>query len=669
MQSGKSFFNGAVFGKNVRRFWPLWLLYAGVWFFVLPMPLLAQLRWQVEPDRLDITHMVLTTAIKGGAIIAFLFAVLTAMAMFSHLYNSKSTGMMCVLPVRREGMFLSCCLAGLVPMLLVHVLIALLALGTQALYHAVDLAALGQWLAITSMCTVAFYGFACFCALLTGQLLILPAVYGILSFTAVGLEATVRYLLSCFVYGCPGTDALRLTFLSPLWKIMTDMPVAPIKSYNALCDCYVTVDYCFASWGKLAIYCVTGVVFAALALLLYRRRRMESAGDTVAVRVLRPVFRWCLALACALALGCLMHVILISGYGGSNSGTMPYMLVLLLFMLVGGVIGWFGANMLMKKTFRVFRCNLRGLAVFCVLLCALSLACELDLFGYEKHVPKPDDVVAVSIDYTGDVADFSETDNIRGVLLLHEDLIAHKSLYEHSGNATSSLRLLYTLKNGKTLLRLYPVTYSGVPQPAELKGDLASLETLLNSSEGLLSRKHVSIPVTEQTISNAYLGHDYAMYDDKYGAEYATIQLTPRAMYQLYTECIVPDLQDGTLGRLYITDDDAYANEVYNLTIQMELYDLESAAKADYPGNFWESFFTHPTIYSTRTNAWLTEHGVRLETIAEARSTIDQRNQELGLEQNASPSDLIIDGPATTVEPAYDPESGDSRIVIDVPVA
>ena len=53
MQSGKSFFNQTIFGKTVRRFWPLWLLYAGIWFFVLPMPLLGQLRWQLRPDAIE----------------------------------------------------------------------------------------------------------------------------------------------------------------------------------------------------------------------------------------------------------------------------------------------------------------------------------------------------------------------------------------------------------------------------------------------------------------------------------------------------------------------------------------------------------------------------------------------------------------------------------------
>ena len=113
MQSGKSFFNQTIFGKTVRRFWPLWLLYAGIWFFVLPMPLLGQLRWQLRPDAIECAGNVLTFAIMGGTIISFIFSAFTAMAVFSHLYNSKGTGMFCVLPVRREGMFFSCFLAGL----------------------------------------------------------------------------------------------------------------------------------------------------------------------------------------------------------------------------------------------------------------------------------------------------------------------------------------------------------------------------------------------------------------------------------------------------------------------------------------------------------------------------------------------------------------------------
>ena len=669
MQSGKSFFNQTIFGKTVRRFWPLWLLYAGIWFFVLPMPLLGQLRWQLRPDAVECASNVLTFAIKGGTIISFIFSAFTAMAVFSHLYNSKGTGMFCVLPVRREGMFFSCFLAGLLPVLLINVLIALLALGVEALYHVADPATLCQWFVIVSMTNITFYGFASFCAMLTGQLLILPAVYGILSFTAVGLEATIRYILSCFVYGSPGSGSLRLSFLSPIWEMMSGMEVERIQQYSALYDGYITTGYYFGSWGMLAAYCVSGVVFAVLALLLYRSRRMESAGDTVAIRVLRPVFRWCLALACALALGCLMHVILIGYRGSNNSGTLPHMLVLLLFMLIGGVIGWFGANMLMKKTFRVFRSNLRGLAVFCVLLCALTLACEFDLFGYEKRMPKPDDVVSVAISYNGNNAEFTEPENIRGTLLLHESLIAHKTIYEHSDGSTGGAytRLLYTLSDGRTFSRLYWMLYCSDPQWPEANDDLAAIEALLNSKEGLLSRKHVSIPVTEQNISTACIEYDYRP-DDVYhpddAADYPTIRLTSRAMYQLYNECILPDLEDGTLGRLYLTDEEAYSNEVYNLTIRFELYDLEAAKKREqegiYDGSIWEDFFTHPTIYSTRTNAWLTEHGVRLETVAEAQAAIERINEEAG--EPASPTDLRLDVPVAV------PESDASR-VIDVPAA
>lgn len=40
MQSATSFFNRALFRKNLQRFWPLWLGYVLIWLLLLPLPLL-----------------------------------------------------------------------------------------------------------------------------------------------------------------------------------------------------------------------------------------------------------------------------------------------------------------------------------------------------------------------------------------------------------------------------------------------------------------------------------------------------------------------------------------------------------------------------------------------------------------------------------------------------
>ena len=43
MQSATSFFNRALFRKNLQRFWPLWLGYVLIWLLLLPLPLLNEL--------------------------------------------------------------------------------------------------------------------------------------------------------------------------------------------------------------------------------------------------------------------------------------------------------------------------------------------------------------------------------------------------------------------------------------------------------------------------------------------------------------------------------------------------------------------------------------------------------------------------------------------------
>ena len=53
----------------------------------------------------------------------------------------------------------------------------------------------------------------------------------------------------------------------------------------------------------IALYGLVGVLLLAAAWALYRVRRSESAGDIVAFRALRPVFRFGVPVLSALTLG------------------------------------------------------------------------------------------------------------------------------------------------------------------------------------------------------------------------------------------------------------------------------------------------------------------------------------------------------------------------------
>ena len=67
--------------------------------------------------------------------------------------------------------------------------------------------------------------------------------------------------------------------------------------------------------------------------------------------------------------------------------------VLVIAMLpVGAFIGWFGSEMLMQKTLRVFSRGWKQYAAVCGALIVLALCAELDVTGYEKYVPPLDEI-------------------------------------------------------------------------------------------------------------------------------------------------------------------------------------------------------------------------------------------------------------------------------------
>lgn len=103
----------------------------------------------------------------------------------------------------------------------------------------------------------------------------------------------------------------------------------------------------------------------------------------VAVRAMRPVFKYGVALCSGLFFGYLTSIILNSGEG-----------FLMGAILVWGVAGYFAAQMILDKTFRVFR-KWPGAAAVAAVFVALFLVVGFDLTGYETRIPDPASVERV----------------------------------------------------------------------------------------------------------------------------------------------------------------------------------------------------------------------------------------------------------------------------------
>ena len=555
MKSKTSLFNKGVALNLLKRCWPLWTGYFVLLLLVTPAVLSGRV------DRLAPGEMLNYTLLNTGADVVYIsmaVGVLAAMAMFNYLYSTKSCGMMNMLPLRRETMFLTAFLTGLVPMLAADVLVMLI---TAVLYggRLVYFKTLLLWLAMAVMGNISFYGFAVFCAVLTGNLVVLPVLYLVLNLTVYVAERAVRYLLSAFVYGM-NASSCTLLVLSPIMELLNSLSVMPVNYIDAEGMVQVVANvYQVNGLGVLGIYCAAGLVCAALALLIYRRRQMERATDVVAVPVLKPVFKYCMTFGTAVVLAYVVYAWLVSG----NVSGMAAALLVLLLLLVGAVMGYYAAEMLMQKTLKVFPGKWKCCLVSCLILAVLTMAWEFDLFGYERRVPEADQVESAWLvqNNTG----LTEPENIQALTQLHQNFVDNKAENE-SAEERYTVTVRYMLKDGGTLVRCYPIRYD---QEAlnDPDSDIRRYEALENMEEARINRVVPPFPVT---ITNISYGDVYMSWLDEEGYyQGENLSLTDEQVFALY-QCILKDLEAGTAGRYWVGESDAYLDTVSNIDINLE---------------------------------------------------------------------------------------------------
>ena len=125
MRSRTSCFDSGLAKSLLKRFWPLMLGYLVLLLCTLPLQLSSLIGQNWYAGRLN--FQVLRCAEEGLPYSA-LAALLMAMAMFSHLYNRRDCGLINSLPLRRETVWFTASLTGLLPLLLCPVLTWLLSL-------------------------------------------------------------------------------------------------------------------------------------------------------------------------------------------------------------------------------------------------------------------------------------------------------------------------------------------------------------------------------------------------------------------------------------------------------------------------------------------------------------------------------------------------------------
>ena len=627
MKSDRLSFNSAIAKDTLRRCWPLWAAYLVYLIITLPVSILSYIRMNTWVEDFawltgDLNSRVMTLGIYQAKA-AIVIGMLTVMVLFGYLYNSRGNTLMNALPVRRESMFLTLYLTGLIPLLLCQLLTMLLtALLTRG--SGISMQSYLIWFACAAFGMLFFYGFSCFCAMLTGNLIVLPAVYAVLNLTAFALESCVNNCVATLVYGMLDKGP-RLSFLSPIVYIDNKVMTTVNPDYSVS----------FKGLPVLAAYALVGLVFAVLAMLLYRRRRMECVSDLVAIRVLKPIFRICMAVGTAFVCGAFLFSNFFNTivFGTAAAWLMGVLLVL------GAVLGWVAAEMLIRRSVRIFPMPWKGLAAVCACCILTVVIAETDLTGYEKRIPDPQKVESVSVGF--DVGTFKEPENIAAMEALHRELIDSKELYD-GGNTefikSSKSRLTspvpvsrkeigrdipaneivqyyipltYELSDGTTLDRYYTIRFypDDVDNPDTTIGRLI---TLLNTREGIKSRMFGGeIPVVENNINYAEIDVETA------SGGWIQRRLTPQEFVDLWESAMVPDAEDGNLCLLTIADTEDNLKTQTNMRIEVSMQDLRNSAEQRYWYHSFRVFtFSDRCLDWIRENSdleWTTMYAVREE--------------------------------------------------------
>ena len=577
-ERGRRFYP-ALWKKNMARFWPIWAVYALGWLVGLPLNLILNGQTTSTMNGMSYVRYFAVDTVRQLATFptvatTLCFAILAAMAVFSYLYNSRSVAFFHALPLRREDLFLTNYLSGLSFLVLPAAGVFLLTLLAELALGVLDLRGLLVWLLVQVLLSFFFFSFAVFCAMFTGHILALPAFYGILNGLAVGLLYLVNQVLASFVYGY--VDVGRLTelcdWLSPFFRLGNALNVETVWSVEGAGADRITMIQ-FHGMGTVFVYALAGAVLTAAALALYRRRQLEGAGDVVTVAWSKPIFKYGVGVCAALSVGQVFYEFFV--YALPKGGW-----TLLVFLLLWGAAGYFVAEMLLQKTFWVFRGSWKGCVALGLVLTAFIAVMELDLTGYERRTPDPDRVVTAAL-YASNTSPYDDGEGtviaadpalIQAVVDLHQTIVDEQAIQENAQMGSdyetvtvpggrldiqtagsSRVSISYTLIGGDVMQREYRIAFDAdtLADPDSAAGKLSAF---LDRPE--VVEEHYFPDDREQALADGTLrltGIELEVWNTEQ-KEYETYPV-PVGWREELLQALKDDIAHGDLGRRYLLED------------------------------------------------------------------------------------------------------------------
>ena len=418
MKSRTSSCKTAAFRKDFSRFWPVWVGY------ILCLAFLQVVQSNDDLSYWYAANMAESIPVMG--LVNCVYALVVAQMLFGDLFNTRMCNGLHALPLKREQWYSAHIKAGILFSLIPTVLVT--AFSEGMIYRFSTMVDGWQipllWLLNTNLQYLFFFGLAVFCAMCAGNRFAMTVVYGILNFASMLCFLLVDQLYTPLLKGVI-TQSGPFELLCPMWQIVGTRFVdcERMETGKTYLDEFGIEQREYVgiftiqdrSWIYVAVLAVLGILLLLAARAIYKKRRLECAGDFLSARWLEPAFQVIFTVLCAAGFHAVFYI-----FFGSYSHAM-------IIMAIGLLTGWFAGRMFLERSTRVFRLkNIAGFVLLAAVLAGSLYTVKLDPTGIATWVPESQDMTQVSLGLNSR-SDFTTEDpaEMGDLMRLHELAISN----------------------------------------------------------------------------------------------------------------------------------------------------------------------------------------------------------------------------------------------------
>ncbi len=448
MISRTSLFNKGIFYSTLKRY--MWgsVLYSIILFALTSLIILLGVDVENSWYRMSDSRVALILGdhyLILPVIIGFFVPTVVALLTFRFLHSKKTAIFVHSLPVTRTANYISTILAAFVlmgvPVVLNGIILALLSVFKYGEFFTVTSCLI--WTGLNLLTLLSMFSIAAFAAGLTGNSFAMVGLNALIHGIVLIFAAAFSAIAKCFLYGYHDLNrllygAMRWNFVSYLTETASAMNIKNVPNIDFL---------------KCAIIVLISCAFYIFGWLLYKKRRMETAEDVAAFRCLNPIYKYLITFLAAL-----------STFGILSGTIAEKPLVPVIFTIIVSLVVYFAAEMILKKSFKVWKAY-KGYLVFAVAFSAMiCIFAFTSFFGFETRIPERDEFEEVAIYeyyYQDDMPWISDEEIIDYTTAVHKMLTQKENIYtvkKDDDKYTTAINIRYKLKNGKTMIRRYPVT-------------------------------------------------------------------------------------------------------------------------------------------------------------------------------------------------------------------